>query len=83
MPEMPLSVYMWFAANSLQHLTLKVYAVAHDVGEARRLIMSLPRSPEITVLVLRDEPLVWGTPWAEINASNGEKAMSYATEAPK
>ncbi len=62
--------------------SVKIYAVAHDEGEARRQLDKILDSPAVkNGAILREvlrtaRPQVFQCPVAEINISDGKKAMA-------
>lgn len=74
------SVFIWFLEQDTgqEKNIIKVYAVASDIGEARRQVLSVPGLAwVIRDLVGSQNPsVVCGVPFAEVNISANGKVAS-------
>lgn len=77
-PSGDYKVFLWFFANRETETTYKIYAIARDLGEARRVLNQMPLSPEMRITVDKTSPMVFRAPWAEVNVSAKGKAASWS-----
>lgn len=75
-----MNVYIWFSADQTYRRSWKIYAVASDIGGARRMLcderMHLPL--DIRKFVQDNPPSsVLATPFVEVNISTDGKAVAW------
>ncbi len=87
-------VYMWVGNKEgngydVPGESVMVFAVAHDLGEARRELDKILDNPafkgsDLLRTQLRTRlPQVYEAPWAMVNYSSNNKTVSVCTEAQK
>lgn len=78
-----LKVFIWYANDDSKGETMKIYAVAEDLAEARRQVMkALPA--QLHGQFAKAEPQsVWSVPFAEVNMSKrGTPPVALAAAEP-
>lgn len=71
-------LFVWYFANPVTETTYKIYVIAHDAAEARRMLDMMPGSQEERIFYRNTMPTTYRCPWAEVNVSRNGKAVAWA-----